>query len=317
VLLEVEVVKNRSPKLLPDTVEHFIEHAHAPRTLEAYASDWRDFSFWCRSRGVSALPAEPVAVAEYLAALASSGGAKTTTIRRRVSAINFHHDAVGAVRPGTDVLVRNVVRGIARERRDDVDRADPLDRGLLTRCVESLAGSPVQQARDRVVLCVGFYAALRRSEITTLDVADVQWHPEGMALTITSSKTDQEGVGEVIAVRATEDATCAVQAVREWLRLSGIAEGALVRGVTKHETVRRGRLSDGYVNEIVKAAVARIGVASEGFSGHSMRAGFVTSAREAGIPDRLIMHTTRHRDVRMVATYDRVGEAFRGAVEWE
>lgn len=298
-------------------VEHFIEHAHAPRTLEAYESDWRDFSFWCQSRRVRPLPADPSVVAEYLATLASSGGAKTTTIRRRVSAINFHHDAAGVLRPGADVLVRNVLRGIARERRDDVDRAAPLDRALLARCVASLQGSDVQQARDRVVLCVGFYAALRRSEITALDVDDVQWHAEGMAITVVSSKTDQEAVGEVIAVRAVQDTTCAVRAVREWLALSMVTAGPLVRGVTKHGTVRRGRMSDGYVNKVVKVAVARAGEDPEGFSGHSMRVGFVTSAREAGVPDRLIMNTTRHRDVRMISTYDRVGEAFRGAVEWE
>lgn len=298
-------------------VEHFIEHAHAASTLEAYASDWRDFSFWCKAKGVPPLPADPSVVAEYLATLASSGGAKTTTIRRRVSAINFQHDSAGLARPGADLQVRNMLRGIARERRDDVDRAAPLDLALLSRCVAALTGTALQQVRDRVVLCVGFYAALRRSEITALNVADLQWHPEGLAIVVRSSKTDQEAAGEVIAVRATRDETCAVRAVREWLELSGLSDGALVRGVTKHGTVRRGRLSDGYVNEIVKAAVARAGEDPRGFSGHSMRVGFVTSARSRGVPDRVIMNTTRHRDVRMVSVYDRVGEAFRGAVEWE
>ena len=291
-------------------------HAYADSTRTSYASDWRDFTSWCAENGVSSLPADPADVAKYLSAITTSDGAKTSTMRRRVSAINFYHDEVELERPGASVQVRRLLRGVARMRRDDVDRAAPLRRELLARCVQALAGAPLQILRDRMVLCVGFYGALRRSELVAIQVEHVTWHAEGMALMIPFSKTDQEGKGEVIAIRAVDDETCAVAAMRAWLAASAITEGPVVRGLSKHGTPRKGALSAGYVNEIVKAAVMRAGEDPEEFSGHSMRAGFVTSARERGVPDRIIMHTTRHRDARMIATYDRVGEAFHGAVEW-
>ena len=56
-----------------------------PATLAATAADWADFSAWCGARGVASLPAAPVTVAGYLAALDNTlAGA---TLRRRVAGI--------------------------------------------------------------------------------------------------------------------------------------------------------------------------------------------------------------------------------------
>ncbi|OHV18258.1 hypothetical protein BK022_00360 [Methylorubrum extorquens] len=46
------------------------------------------------------------------------------------------------------------------------------------------------------------------------------------------------------------------------------------------------------------------------FSGHSMRAGFATSAALAGVEERLIMRQTRHRSAATVRRYIRDGELF-------
>ena len=46
------------------------------------------------------------------------------------------------------------------------------------------------------------------------------------------------------------------------------------------------------------------------FSGHSMRAGFATSAAAAGVEERLIMRQTRHKSAQTVRRYIRDGELF-------
>jgi site-specific recombinase XerD len=47
------------------------------------------------------------------------------------------------------------------------------------------------------------------------------------------------------------------------------------------------------------------------FSGHSLRAGFVTSALHHGADILRVMDVTRHREVSTLKTYDRRGKAFK------
>ena len=52
------------------------------------------------------------------------------------------------------------------------------------------------------MLALGLAAALRRSELVALQLADLELVREGLRLTIRHSKTDQDGAGQVIAVPA-------------------------------------------------------------------------------------------------------------------
>ncbi len=63
-------------------------------------------------------------------------------------------------------------------------------------------------------LLVGFAAALRRSELVALDVADVVARSEGLVVNIRRSKTDQEGAGRKVGVPyGSNPRTCPVRAV--------------------------------------------------------------------------------------------------------
>jgi site-specific recombinase XerD len=46
-------------------------------------------------------------------------------------------------------------------------------------------------------------------------------------------------------------------------------------------------------------------------SGHSLRAGFVTSALESGADILKVMGVTRHREVKTLKAYDRRAKAFK------
>ncbi|MDT7704799.1 MAG: hypothetical protein QOG20_406 [Pseudonocardiales bacterium] len=47
--------------------------------------------------------------------------------------------------------------------------------------------------RDRALLLVGFYAALRRRELTALTLAQISTHRRGPVLALSHSKTNQTG----------------------------------------------------------------------------------------------------------------------------
>jgi site-specific recombinase XerD len=95
-----------------------------------------------------------------------------------------------------------------------------------------------------------------------------------------------------------------VQALDTWLAAAGITEGPLFRNVDRHGHVGQG-LTDRSVARIVKSVFAPLGVRIEDFSGHSLRAGFVTSALESGVDARKIMKQTRHVKVDTLKEYDR------------
>jgi integrase len=82
------------------------------------------------------------------------------------------------------------------------------------------------------------------------------------------------------------------------------------RNINRHGHLED-RLSTNAVAGIVQHRAARVRLDETSFSGHSMRAGFATSAAMNGIEKRLIMRQTRHRSTTVVRRYIRDGELFR------
>jgi len=134
-----------------------------------------------------------------------------------------------------------------------------------------------------------------------------------LPVTIRRSKTDQEGVGRKVAIPRGEIA-CPVTALRTWLEAAGITEGALFRRVfnKRAQRVADRRLAPRNVATIVKAAAAKLGLDASAFAGHSLRAGFVTSAVKRGANLIKITDVTGHRSLEMLKTYSRDAEAFVG-----
>jgi integrase len=165
--------------------------------------------------------------------------------------------------------------------------------------------------RDRALLLVGFAGAFRRSELVALDVADVALTPEGLLLTLRRSKTDQEGAGRQVAIPFGSRAeTCPVRALRAWLDATAITEGPVFRWVHGRRSVSSMRLTGQSIALVVKKYAAAAGLNVADFSGHSLRAGFVTSAARAGEPERRIMRQTGHKSIEMVLRYVRQANAF-------
>jgi len=164
--------------------------------------------------------------------------------------------------------------------------------------------------RDRALLLVGFAAALRRAEIVALDRSDFEFVNEGLKIHLRRSKTDQEGVGRTVAVPHGRTEACPVRAVRHWLELAGIDGGAVFRRVTKAGVVCEARLTAQSVNLIVKGYVKGIGLRPDKYSGHSLRAGLVTSAAQAGVAAHRIMAQTGHQSAEMLGRYIRDANLF-------
>lgn len=185
-----------------EKAREFADASRASSTRRAYTSDWRLFINWCRQRGTPPLPADPALVAVFLAAEAARG-IKPATIARRLAAIGyFHHRAhlpAPAIVPG-EIAIKEVMAGIRREMGVAPTRKRAVDGDILRDLLKTISGDGLRARRDRALLGIGMAAALRRSELVALEVGDVRFEPEGLRITIQRSKTDQEGVGEAIAI---------------------------------------------------------------------------------------------------------------------
>lgn len=299
---------------LSDSAREYVRHSKAPRTLKAYQSDWRDFQNFCRGGGFQPLPAAPETVALYLASMADEGH-KPATMSRRLAALSKAHSAAGFDSPTAmrHACVKEVWDGIKRRKGTRQNAKAPATTDYLKRMLEQLPNSLIG-IRDRALLLIGFAAALRRSELVALQVEDVEFVPEGLVLTIRQSKTDQEGTGAKIGIQSGRTlSTCPVRCLREWLSVARIGSGLLFRSISRHGTIGRS-LSDQVVALQVKQYAAAAGLDHTLFSGHSLRAGCVTSAAIAGADERKIMDQTRHRSTAMVRRYIRDGSLFRGNI---
>jgi integrase len=176
---------------------------------------------------------------------------------------------------------------------------------MAASCDDTLIGR-----RDRALLLLGFAAALRRSELVALAVADMAVVAEGIRLTVRRSKTDQDAAGAVIGVVRTGTPSCPVAALTAWLAAAGITDGRLFRRVDRHGRIGAA-LSDQSVALVVKRRAALVGLDAAAFSGHSLRAGLATAAAAHGVEERLIMRQTRHVSL-TVRRYIRDGEVFLG-----
>jgi integrase len=286
-------------------VLHFIEAATAPNTRRAYDSDLKHFLAWG-----GALPASPDVVARYLAAHATTH--VVATLARRLVAIRRAHALQGLPDPVRSELVRLTFRGIRRAHGRPQRRAAALAVEEMAAIVASL-GDSVRDARDRALLLVGFAGAFRRSELSRIDCKSIEQTPRGIVVTIPKSKTDQEGQARHVAIPHGRSAICAIKALDQWLELSGITKGPVFRPVTRRGHVMPGRLSGDSIASIVKERVKTIGLDPARYSGHSLRAGFVTSAAMAGAPAWRIKAQTGHASDALVGRYIRLSDPFAAA----
>jgi integrase len=267
-------------------------------------SDLRNFMAWGGT-----LPASAAMIASYIAAYA--GVLAVATITRRVATLSKAHQAMGEQNPCQSALVKATLRGLRRKQGTAQKQAKPLLKEKLFAILD-LMGDSLKDVRDRALLLLGFAGGFRRSELVGLDVADIEIVRQGIIITLRHSKTDQDGAGRKIGIPHGRTQHCPVAAATAWLERSEITQGAVFCPVTRYGHLQPVRLSGDAVSEVIRERLAAIGIDPEGYSGHSLRAGFATSAAQAGVSTLKIRAQTGHASDAMLGRYIRDGELFIG-----
>lgn len=289
-----------------DTISpKYVEASRAQSSLKAYASDLRHFLTWGGE-----VPCGPELVARYIAEHGET--LAPATLERRLAAISVGHMAKGLPSPTRSELVRSVLKGIRRTQGAAQKQAKPLMRDDLFGMLNAMTSSSPKDMRDRSLLLLGFAGGFRRSELVALDVEDFEQVRQGMVVNLRRSKSDQEGHGRKIGVPLGRTRHCPVKALEAWLQAAGISGGPIYRPVGKGGHIASQRLSGKAICDILRQRIADAGIEPNGFSGHSLRSGFATSAAMAGVSSWKIRQQTGHASDAMLSRYVRDGQMFEG-----
>ena len=331
-----DLVKPVSPEVraLVERAAYYGKSTIADATKDAYAREFRHFQVWAESMSLPYLPTDVPTVACYLAALADGrvlvswtrrdGKAmsrqaplKYGSIQHNYQAIIHAQRAAGFEWAFAHDAITKVMHGIRYRHGSTKKRMAPLEIADLRACLAKMRERRFEDLtviRDRAVLSLGFFSACRRSEIVKLRVEDLEFHENGLILQIRSSKTDQFAEGVELGLTVQKDpGVCPVALTRRYLDVSELKAGPLFRRIDSRSDCMGDRpLTPQVVALIVKARAEAAGLDPTRFAGHSLRAGFVTTAASKGVTLHNIMRQTRHKDQRVTMTYIRPATIWRG-----
>ncbi|HZP11567.1 MAG TPA: site-specific integrase [Nevskiaceae bacterium] len=285
--------------------------SRSKNTQRGYRSDWKAFETWCKASGRVALPATPATVERFIVAQ-DRAGRKYASICRRMSGIRDRHCEHGHASPTSSEEVKKVLRGLRR----DPSRPPPNPKIALTAAEVLMMLAQTRKdatgVRDRALIVLGYQSSRRRSEISSLDLADVSIHDAGIEVRVRRSKTDQEGEGLVNWIGAEANpAACPVRLLRAWLEVRGDRPGPLFWPCRRGGHPWFARLSGQAICEIVQALAAKVGIDPARVGAHSLRAGLITEAMLAGHSVVDVMKHTGHKSVGTLSGYVRPRDPFR------
>lgn len=290
-------------------------------TRKAYHKGWSRFMDYCATERIDdPLSVPPERVARFFVRLATGASPisgvppSMGTVMLYRSAVNKKYLEAGKPSPTSHPVVRATLKGLARLKGSSSRKVEALREyhieAMLRACPNTLIGK-----RDAAIIAVGFAGALRRSEICNLVLDDVEFldssevDGDRMWITIRQSKTDQQGRGQRVAIPDGK-AIRPIMHLRLWLESSGITRGPVFQTMKRGGHLRGKAMHHSDIPRILKHYAARIGLDPKDIAGHSLRAGFVTSAAVHHARLDKIMAVSRHTNPATVMGYIRDADAF-------
>jgi site-specific recombinase XerD len=280
--------------------EVWLAQQKSARTRRAYRLDVRHFM-----RSLALTTTDELRQVDHRAVIAWERMMRETehtaasTIRRRLAALSslFAH----LVRHG--LAQKNPVREIVRPRINrDTGTTLAFSKAQARQLLDTPSDATIAGLRDRAILSVGLQVGLRRAEIAALTVGDLHQNRGFDALRVTR----KGGTRDALAINPQTAAR-----IRTYIDMSGHAgdaEGPLFRPLHHNgkQTRARRAMSPDAIDRVVRSYAGRIAL-PRGYSAHSMRATFITTALENGAQLEDVQKAAGHRDPSTTKLYDRRG----------
>jgi site-specific recombinase XerD len=280
--------------------EIWLQKQKSARTRRAYRLDVQHFM-----RTLAITTPEELRQADHKAVIAwerymrESEYAAASTIRRRLAALSSLYKHL--VRH--DHAPRNPVGEVERPaiNRDEGSTL-AFSKAQARKVLDAPTEDTVAGLRDRAILSVGLQVGLRRAEIAALKVGDLHQNRgfDSLRVLRKGGRRDALAINPQTAAR-----------LRAYLEASGHGDdvdGPLFRPLKhngKRQDERRGMDPDA-IDRVVRKYAGELGL-DRGYSAHSMRATFITTALENGAQLEDVQKAAGHRDPSTTKLYDRRG----------
>ena len=298
-------------------LDRYLQAATRENTRRTYASATRHFE----EEWGGHLPASSDAVARYVADHAEKFS--NNTLRQRLAALGRWHAEHGFQDPTRHDLVRRTMRGVRAVHGAREQQAAPLQIEELAAVVAALTdqraeartagnvGEERRLTRDLALLLLGFWRAFRGDELVRLEVQYVTQQPGvGMTVHLPSSKGDRENEGTTFPVPALSR-LCPVEAMRDWLQISGLTEGPVFRGISRWGQIGEAGLHPNSLIKLLRQILNQGGMQdATRFSSHSLRRGLAGWANANGWDVKTLMAYVGWRDVNSAMRYIDASDAF-------
>jgi integrase/recombinase XerD len=280
--------------------EIWLQKQKSPRTRCAYRLDVQHFM-----RTLAITAPEELRQADHKAVIAwerfmrEVECAASSTVRRRLAALSSLYKHL--VRHGH--AARNPVGEVERPaiNRDEGSTL-AFAKAQARKLLDMPAEDTVAGLRDRAILSVGLQVGLRRAEIAALAVGDLHQNRgyDSLRVMRKGGRRDALAINPQTAAR-----------IRAYLEAAGHgadAEAAMFRPL-KHngkQDAERRHMDPDAIDRVVRKYAGALGL-DRGYSAHSMRATFITTALENGAQLEDVQKAAGHRDPSTTKLYDRRG----------
>ncbi|MFD7554099.1 hypothetical protein ACFV9E_06115 [Streptomyces sp. NPDC059835] len=279
------------------------EHLDAIRphnTRRGYANDWAlwgEFHDWLAERTGHRLPLTAVTkgtLVGFVVWLDTVKLAAPNSIDRRITGVTVTARAQGAEVPKeATVAARQALKPLKADP-DRVARGRGKAPAATPTQLQQMAdAAPVSLTgiRDRALWLMAFGMAGRSAEVGALRADGITLVSEGLDVQVPSVKARPARKVRV-AYGANPD-TCPVRAWLTWRAAAGIISGPAFLPIDVRGRIGSAALSAAACREIIARSAERAGIAVR-LTGHSMRSGFITTARKAGKREEKIRAQSGH-----------------------
>ena len=276
-----------SAELLPrsqlyERWESYLKSEHAETTQAAYEKGLQIFRAWLQERGSDLQSVTPLDVREWRDELRESYAVQTVNLR--LSAVRRFYawlieEGAPILNPAANVRGASRRGKAGRHKRDELSASEVL--AVLGTCEDTELGK-----RDRGILALMAYCALRTIEVQRADLSDLATR-DGRSVLWVRGKGRAEADDFVVLPPAADEA------LRSWLIERGSEKGPLFVSLSRQNP--GDRLSTRAVRGMVKDRFHLAGVVNGGKTTHSLRHSAISNAIRNGAEPLQVQAMARHQ----------------------
>lgn len=287
---------------MEEAAEKHLDAIRPHNTKRGYANDWalwEEFHDWLAERTGHRMPSTAVTkgtLVGFVVWLDTIKLAAPTSIDRRITGVTVTARGLGVEVPKeATVAARKALKPLKNDE-DRIARGRGAAKAATPEQLRQMAAAMpdgLTGLRDRALWLMAFFIAGRSAEVAALRADGITLHSQGLKVRVPGVKG--KVAREVVVMYDKNPDTCPVRAWLTWKATSGITSGPAFRAIDVWGNIADRYLTAEAVREIIARNAERAGVAVR-LTGHSMRAGFITTSRIAGKREEKIREQSGHAE---------------------